>query len=343
MCSNPIPMVGEGEAGPSYQNEGLDDNSDAEDGGVGLNHHRFGGGAGESGSVAGGRVGETGESAAGSSNAATGAERAGGNEEPTHSIQSNANHNEDPGALNERAGEHAVHPPAESQRARSGFCSRGISHRLDLGLGDTDIEVFPCVKKLRSIPCFGKVSKFFKDHFRRNYSPVDDASERSEPAIKKVENCTSCMEKFLDTEILHSACGHRYCAGCVANFIRAAIKDESLFPPRCCGVPWDINSALRFLPVDLIAEFRFVAYERADRGRTYCSNPRCSRYLFPEVKGFCVICGSKTCIKCKQAAHEGACKVVDAWLADMAADMKWKTCFNCGRYVELHSGCNHVM
>ncbi|KAJ5726310.1 uncharacterized protein N7483_007667 [Penicillium malachiteum] len=48
------------------------------------------------------------------------------------------------------------------------------------------------------------------------------------------KECVSCLERFRDPGFT-STCGHEFCLDCVRQMFLGAIKDEELYPPRCCG------------------------------------------------------------------------------------------------------------
>lgn len=46
--------------------------------------------------------------------------------------------------------------------------------------------------------------------------------------------CTSCMETTPEPRLIHAPCSHEYCHDCVKSLFTSAMRDESLFPPKCC-------------------------------------------------------------------------------------------------------------
>ena len=129
------------------------------------------------------------------------------------------------------------------------------------------------------------------------------------------------------------------------------MKDESLYPPRCCrqAMNWDdVNDEL---PADLVAEFEAKKEELDRKGgeRIDCHVPTCSAFVGPgggEARS--VVCpkySTSTCTKCKAAAHDNDC-AQDQALQDVfnaAAASGWQTCGQCKRIIELNYGCNHMM
>jgi hypothetical protein len=93
-------------------------------------------------------------------------------------------------------------------------------------------------------------------------------------------------------------------------------------------------------------EFEEKAIEFSDPHRTYCSNPSCSKYIFPysvsSYIGTCSHCSSRTCMRCKKPAHEGDCPDEDEELLQLAEREGWRRCFQCRNMIELGTGCNHI-
>ncbi|KAK4085272.1 uncharacterized protein Triagg1_262 [Trichoderma aggressivum f. europaeum] len=67
---------------------------------------------------------------------------------------------------------------------------------------------------------------------------------------------------------------------CVASrLFKAAMSDESLFPPRCCGQSIPLGSNEIFLPAELVREYRAKELEYSTPNRTYCYRPSCSAFI----------------------------------------------------------------
>jgi hypothetical protein len=160
--------------------------------------------------------------------------------------------------------------------------------------------------------------------------------------------CVACMAYVPFFETMQCPCSHEYCRGCIADLFKAAISDESLFPPRCCGqhIPLGINQI--FVPAKLVGEYRAKELEYNAPNRTYCHIPTCSTFIPPkfiqEDTGICVKCQSETCIICKGPSHEDHCPedVAAVELLRLAAENGWQRCFSCRRMVDLSTGCNHI-
>lgn len=74
-------------------------------------------------------------------------------------------------------------------------------------------------------------------------------------------------------------CGHVYNLECLKSLFTAAMKDESLMPPRCCQkeIPVEL---VRFDP-DELNIFNVKCIEFATENRLYCYKPQCSAFIPP--------------------------------------------------------------
>ncbi|KAJ8690816.1 hypothetical protein PTI98_012215 [Pleurotus ostreatus] len=166
------------------------------------------------------------------------------------------------------------------------------------------------------------------------------------------KDCISCMESFTPSHNLRPACGHDWCSRCIVDLVTACLKDESLYPLRCCGqnfVESEILASLR--DRRLHSQFRLKAQEFATPPlqRVYCPEPRCSSFLGPasNVKKSvaCESCGEMVCLACKSLGHGDEDCVEQAALTELkelAREKGWQTCPGCHAVVELNYGCYHM-
>ncbi|KAF4588501.1 hypothetical protein EYR40_010052 [Pleurotus pulmonarius] len=169
---------------------------------------------------------------------------------------------------------------------------------------------------------------------------------------RTAKECISCMETFTPAHNLRPACGHDWCSPCLVDLVTACLKDESLYPLRCCGqnfVESEIFASLR--DRRLLSQFRLKAREFATPPlqRVYCPAPRCSSFLGPasNVKKSvgCEGCGETVCLACKSLDHGDEDCVEQAALTelkDLAREQGWQTCPGCHAVVELLYGCYHM-
>lgn len=127
---------------------------------------------------------------------------------------------------------------------------------------------------------------------------------------KKVE-CVACGGKVIRDKTTRAPCGHVCCGECVSELFGHAMRDESLFPPRCCQQPLALDKVRRLLDHKLAHEFATKSVELSTPDRTYCYLPRCSAFIRPTSVvgdvGTCEVCRRTTCTLCKARAHMGDC------------------------------------
>ncbi|KAE8382829.1 hypothetical protein BDV26DRAFT_304897 [Aspergillus bertholletiae] len=145
---------------------------------------------------------------------------------------------------------------------------------------------------------------------------------------------------------LKSPCSHNYCRSCTRRLVHDSCIDESLFPPKCCRVPFPLPEIKTLLDKELIQIFEEKTLEYNDLNRTYCVTPSCSQYLPPTPVALtvktCLACNTEICSTCKQQAHASLCVEREADFLKMAKKEGWQRCARCRNIVELRSGCNHI-
>lgn len=173
------------------------------------------------------------------------------------------------------------------------------------------------------------------------------ASSRSRMSSPKI-NCSSCFEKC-DDILFEGPCDHRFCRDCTRQMFLGAIKDEELYPPRCCGNRAPPEIARRVLDHEELQTFSEKGIEYSAKDRIYCADPTCSKFIPPlaikNEHGTCPECKQQTHVPCLSLAHPGVDCPLDEELQNVlkvAKKEKWKRCPNCRAMVELYHGCNHV-
>lgn len=163
--------------------------------------------------------------------------------------------------------------------------------------------------------------------------------------------CVACGDTKGFYDVVRVPCGHEYCRECLSRLFQAAMRDESLFPPRCDGQEMTLSRFGFFLPPWLVQEFRERSVEFGTEKRIYCHDSRCSAFIpmsaNEDIKGdslACPSCKKMTCTICKAAAHVGDCPKDKALqeLLETAANEQWQRCYRCRRLLELEYGCYHM-
>lgn len=161
-------------------------------------------------------------------------------------------------------------------------------------------------------------------------------------------HCVSCQEM---KEIVSVPCGHLYCPDCIRRLFTDATIDETNFPPRCCRSQIPVSLVSHFLGSRLTTRFEEKAIEIGTANRTYCSGPSCAAFIAPHrihgTTGTCPMlgCGTRTCVLCNRAAHEGQCPRDNQFdeTIRLAREVGWQLCQKCQHMVELGTGCYHIM
>ncbi|KAJ5113366.1 hypothetical protein N7456_001900 [Penicillium angulare] len=162
-------------------------------------------------------------------------------------------------------------------------------------------------------------------------------------------SCDSCYEYF-DTLPCTTPCEHRFCHDCARQLILGAIKEEMLYPPRCCNHVISHEVITSVLSDEELQEFSNKSVEYESKLRLYCAEPSCSSFIgstnIKDEHGTCTKCHRRTHILCRSLAHP---KEVDCpkdtgiqQLLKTAEEKHWRRCSECRRVVELVQGCNHI-
>ena len=163
-----------------------------------------------------------------------------------------------------------------------------------------------------------------------------------------VYSCVSCNMCEKEDEMVHAPCGDHYCEVCINQLFTMSMKDESLFPPRCCRQPIPLELASRTLGTELEAMFITKSIELTSTNRTYCCQSACGIFIPPSAinneKARCSECDSVTCTICKGLEHDGDCPANPEHeaLMKLAAKEGYQKCYQCKRLVEINTGCNHM-
>lgn len=163
------------------------------------------------------------------------------------------------------------------------------------------------------------------------------------------EPCAICAEGAGEKRRL--ACRCLYCAPCLRRCIRAGLRNEMNFPPRCHqrlteeDIGWVKRPDLLRLYKQMATEWDTPAEERV-----YCSKPECSAFIRDKRKreggeARCGVCGAGTCASCRRRWHPGLpCdeRRENEDLMDMMDEHGYGHCTRCGTIVDSLGGCNHM-
>ncbi|PFH50202.1 hypothetical protein AMATHDRAFT_61540 [Amanita thiersii Skay4041] len=189
-----------------------------------------------------------------------------------------------------------------------------------------------------------------KEVAARSATSSKATASTSKPKEIRVE-CIGCTENVIKSQCIIGACTHAYCRECIISLVEACIKDETLYPLKCCKQEFPVRNIVLLLGVKLRLAFeeKCKEYRVPANRRVYCSNPRCSAFLgSSEDEAEEVVCGrcrTITCTGCKEAAHPyDSCQEHSDIIKvkEIAQREGWQTCPGCKSIVELNLGCYHM-
>ncbi|CCM00448.1 uncharacterized protein FIBRA_02480 [Fibroporia radiculosa] len=168
-------------------------------------------------------------------------------------------------------------------------------------------------------------------------------------------DCVACQAPIHGAQVRLS-CGHYYDALCLLALVEASTRDESLFPPSCCGQHIPETSFRQHMPPSLAAIYDEKHAELSTICRVYCASPACSRFLgaradesaptAPVLRCPSASCGAHTCSRCRAAVRSGEthrhrCGYDRAQrqLFALASAQGWARCPACEHMIERRSGC----
>lgn len=186
-----------------------------------------------------------------------------------------------------------------------------------------------------------------------SFETGEEASAHNKATTKKTpkndeKRCTACFDDLV-TSSFKGSCGHEFCRDCMRRMFQAALKDDHLFPPRCCDKVVKPRSLLRFLNLNEIKKYDEKILEYETKDKLYCGDPKCSKFIPPSAirdeHGTCKSCKKKTHVLCRSLAHvRDDCPEDKALqrVLKIAKKNRWKRCTNCRTMVSLNGGCSHI-
>ena len=168
------------------------------------------------------------------------------------------------------------------------------------------------------------------------------------PPIQDV--CTGCTDLHDRKDMMEASCKHSFCRDCSANLVTVALEVGSNFPPTCCNMPVALDALYGHVPFDLIWAYQQKQDEIEKAYTLPCATIWCETLIasdnIREKKGHCNTCSQDTCRDCKKQWHAGtSCKEREEneKLASLADAQGWRSCYNCGTFIDMIFGCNHMV
>lgn len=166
-------------------------------------------------------------------------------------------------------------------------------------------------------------------------------------------NCVICQDPIFGDEVL-ALCNHFFDIGCITDLFQSAMRDERLYPPRCCHQNIPLPQVRPHLTQAFLAEFELKAQEFGTLKRVYCAESTCSRFLGPLHDGdsskifTCPSpkCTTTTCGKCrgryKRPTHSCTPDAETEVVLTLSRASGWSRCPGCAQMIELSMGCFHM-
>ena len=207
---------------------------------------------------------------------------------------------------------------------------------------------FPNPNHLEQDPTLDTLSEdFIESLMQWNVFEPSEVVKKDTDATE-AEQCAACMTTYEADEMIIAPCKHQYCNACLCQLFEESLRDESLFPPRCCRQKIPLSQVRFIIGAKATNKVELKAIEMATTDRTYCSDPNCAAFILPsQVRGneaFCLKCPTVTCSLCKRPLHgeENCAASLEHEVLAAAAQAGWQRCYQCRSLVELHTGCNHI-
>lgn len=96
-------------------------------------------------------------------------------------------------------------------------------------------------------------------------------------SVPRKYNCVICNEGFIYSEAFRVPCQHYYCHSCLCELVRLRLRDQTLFPPRCCSQPIPISKPRHadhissIIGAETLSIFKEAEVEHETVDKTYCS------------------------------------------------------------------------
>ncbi|KAH7075857.1 hypothetical protein BKA63DRAFT_565907 [Paraphoma chrysanthemicola] len=179
------------------------------------------------------------------------------------------------------------------------------------------------------------------------------------------KSCVICGGTESESELLLAApCGrHFVCHDDISSYFERATKDESLFPPQCCGQMFALDDYEDYVPFDISWAYQVKEhgeYAVLAKFRVYCASPTCAKFLPPSAHvkdedmkityAICEdgACGALTCVGCRTLLKHGVqghvCKKdeEEEKFKQITIEKGYQGCNICGATIELIEACNHI-
>ncbi|KAK6344340.1 hypothetical protein TWF696_007979 [Orbilia brochopaga] len=198
-------------------------------------------------------------------------------------------------------------------------------------------------------------------HIFEPLSDDDDGQSEAGPSSRPQAKALDCFAEQITCGVCNDyvpagisvrcPCGHIYCRECLRRVAHNAIKDESMYPLKCCKQEVPVETLMKVLAAAECQEYMDAGVEYATADRVYCTNKGCLKFIPPDrvehgTRAACTACGTRVCTRCKNEEHlSSPCRTTDEEVQavlNLATENGWRRCHRCQQMIELHHGCNHM-
>lgn len=244
----------------------------------------------------------------------------------------------------ERQGERDREQALELTAGESG---EGLTSRRDSVVSSGARSELPSEEDISRLASFNFFRKEGHCSLICDHNSNDDNANEGTSSLP-ARQCSSCTSTLPASQTYTASCAHIYCHDCLTQLFHDGLKDQELFPARCCRQEMPLSSVSSILGADLTYRVEMKLLEHSTVNKIYCGVRTCSTFIKPyeilDNRGTCSACGAETCAQCREVAHEGACEEgkEDEDLLELAKAEGWRECYRCHAMVELGIGCYHM-
>jgi len=156
-------------------------------------------------------------------------------------------------------------------------------HHAAVKLHNPDAPVVPLKSALPDVPGETALRRLIPLNFakaKETYDWVFPRTTRAEErdtshddTIEAYCECAVCYEDSVASKIYNAPCEHLYCHTCVYGLFIDALRDDTLFPPKCCRKEFPLSTVRSIVGVDLVQSTERKLVEIRTPNKTYCCDP----------------------------------------------------------------------
>merc|ERR1712137_143785 len=227
---------------------------------------------------------------------------------------------------------------------------------------DKLVTHIPCGHSLYCVSC--------TEDYQKRRGSICNACQKPSTivTVSRTLECEICYEEVPSSDLTETGeCRHLICQDCLVKYIRANLRDITMYPLRCPRLNDDQkNTCTSFVSCKLLekvvhrSDFRSrdnpIKLFKLNTAlsmipvqyRMKCPSHSCGSALNTAIltdANECPFCGTVLCIPCKSLAHSGmtCAQFIQSQSQDIS-DSRSKACPGCGERVTHYykEGCHHI-